>query len=238
MKQQTADIVLKADSIYKSFASKSGPGTIDVLEGVSLGVHQGEITAIIGSSGSGKSTLLHILGGLDHPDSGKVYWNNSSIFEWNQEKLAAERNRNIGFVFQFHHLLPEFTALENVFMPALIGRRDYAGSKKRAEELLDRFGIADRASHRPAHLSGGEQQRVSMARALMNNPSIILADEPTGNLDEENTERILSELINLRDSENVGMILITHENDIASRCDTVYELKKGLLHKNERTIAD
>lgn len=235
---RTADIVLQSQQIVKSFPSRSGEGTIDVLEGVSVDIHRAEITAIVGSSGSGKSTLLHILGGLDHPDSGSVFWNGDSIFTLDSETLAAKRNRSIGFVFQFHHLLPEFTALENVLMPALIGGSAYSNASKRALDLLDRFGIADRAAHRPAHLSGGEQQRVSMARALMNNPSVILADEPTGNLDEENTDLILNELIQLRDSEEVGMILITHEKDIAARCDTVYELKQGLLHKYERRIAD
>ncbi|MEX0994467.1 MAG: ABC transporter ATP-binding protein [Balneolaceae bacterium] len=224
------EIVLQADEIQKSFPSSTGKGKLDILEGVSLDVQQAEIVAIIGSSGSGKSTLLHILGGLDHPDSGQVYWKNQSIYQWKQDELAKERNRQIGFVFQFHHLLPEFTALENIFMPALIRGNTMKEARARGLDLLARFGLTDRAGHRPSQLSGGEQQRVSMARALMNHPSFILADEPTGNLDEENTETILLELIKLRDTEEVGMVLITHEKEIAKRCDTIYELRNGVLH--------
>lgn len=224
------EIVLKAEVIKKSFPSSTGKFRLEILEGISLDVHKAEIVAIIGSSGSGKSTLLHILGGLDHPDSGEVFWESQSIYQWKPDKLADERNRQIGFVFQFHHLLPEFTALENVFMPALIRGDSMKKARARGFELLERFGLTERADHRPSQLSGGEQQRVSMARALMNRPSFILADEPTGNLDEENTETILLELIKLRDTEDVGMVLITHEKEIANRCDTIYELRNGILH--------
>lgn len=224
------NIVLEAAKISKSFPSKSGSGMLGVLNQVDLQVQESEIVAIIGSSGSGKSTLLHLLGGLDHPDDGDVYWNGLPIFKWKQDKLAEERNSQIGFVFQFHHLLPEFTAIENVYMPGLIAGTPLKEAENRAAQLLDYLGMTDRTEHRPSQLSGGEQQRVAIARALMNNPSIILADEPTGNLDERNTDIILKQLIELREAERVAMVLITHEKDIATRCDTVYELKQGKLH--------
>jgi lipoprotein-releasing system ATP-binding protein len=227
------DIVLEAVEISKSYPSKSGTGMLEVLNKVNLKVHNSEIAAIIGSSGSGKSTLLHLLGGLDHPDSGEVYWEKNPIFKWKQDKLAEERNRQVGFVFQFHHLLPEFTAIENVYLPGLISGKSLRESEQRAGILLDKLGMSDRTEHRPSQLSGGEQQRVAIARALMNNPSIILADEPTGNLDERNTDIILNQLIELRESEQVAMVLITHEKEIASRCDIIYELKQGKLHRFE-----
>lgn len=223
------DVVLESEKICKAFPSKAGKGVLEILQNVDLTVNRSEIISIIGSSGSGKSTLLHILGGLDRPDSGAVYWNQSSIYKLKQDQLAEERNRQVGFVFQFHHLLPEFTAMENVYMPALIAGKPLKTAEARAAGLLDRLGMSERTEHRPSQLSGGEQQRVAIARALMNNPSIILADEPTGNLDERNTEIILNQLLELRETEQVAMVLITHEKDIASRCDTVYELKKGAI---------
>lgn len=223
-------IVLEAAQVSKSFPSKAGTGMLEVLNQVNLGVQKSEIVAIIGSSGSGKSTLLHLLGGLDHPDAGDVYWNDSSIFNWKQDKLAEERNRQVGFVFQFHHLLPEFTAIENVYMPGLIAGIRLKEAESRAASLLDYLGMSERTEHRPSQLSGGEQQRVAIARALMNNPSMILADEPTGNLDEKNTDIILNQLIELRETEQVAMVLITHEKEIAARCDTIYELRQGKLH--------
>ncbi|MEX1062138.1 MAG: ABC transporter ATP-binding protein [Balneolaceae bacterium] len=229
------NIVLEAFNISKTFPSKSGKGTLEVLTDVSLAVSRSEITAIIGSSGSGKSTLLHILGGLDQPASGNVQWNRSSINDWTMDKLAEERNRQVGFIFQFHHLLPEFTALENVYMPALIAGTPMKEAEYRAALLLERMGMAERTEHRPSQLSGGEQQRVAIARAMMNSPSIILADEPTGNLDEKNTESILGQLAELRETEQVAMVLITHEKEIASRCDTVYELRQGILHPFKET---
>lgn len=225
------NIVLEAADISKSYPSKSGSGMLEVLNKVNFKVHNSEIAAIIGSSGSGKSTLLHLLGGLDHPDSGEVYWDRTPIFNWKQDKLAEERNRQVGFIFQFHHLLPEFTAIENVYLPGLIAGKPLREAEQRAASLLDKLGMTDRTEHRPSQLSGGEQQRVAIARALMNNPSILLADEPTGNLDEKNTDTILQQLIELRETEQVAMVLITHEKEIASRCDTIYELKQGKLHK-------
>lgn len=221
--------VLNCTELIKNFKSQSGNGELQILRGVSLEVSLGEIIAIEGSSGSGKSTLLHILGGLDQPTSGDVLWHGSSIYSQGADQLAELRNEHVGFVFQFHHLLPEFTAIENVMMPALIKGVSHQAAKERARELLSFFRMSEREHHRPSQLSGGEQQRVSMARALTNRPSIILADEPTGNLDEENTEIILNLLFELRDLENVSVILITHEKEIAKKCDTLYSLQNGIL---------
>ncbi|MDR9365283.1 MAG: ABC transporter ATP-binding protein [Balneolaceae bacterium] len=225
------DFVLQCSDIHKEFPSESGNGVLRILQGVDLQVKKAEIISIVGSSGSGKSTLLHILGGLDHPTSGDVFWEGKSIYRYNKDQLAEQRNKQVGFVFQFHHLLPEFTAMENVMMPALIQDVPLPKAENRAKELLDRFGMSGRLNHRPSQLSGGEQQRVSMARALTNNPAIILADEPTGNLDEKNTESILSLLFQLRDMEEVSIVLITHEKDIATRCDIVYSLHNGILNR-------
>lgn len=223
--------VLQAESISRSFPSSSGKDKLQILTRLSLSVAPSEMCAIVGPSGSGKSTLLHLLGGLDLPDSGKIYWNRFAISDWKPDKLADERNRQIGFIFQFHHLLPEFSALENVCMPALIGGRDIREAEPRATQLLERIGLSERMNHRPAQLSGGEQQRVSIARALMNKPAMILADEPTGNLDEKNSDAILDQLSELKDTEHVAMVLITHDRDIASRCDSVYELTHGTLRQ-------
>lgn len=229
MSTEQKSLILKAENIYKSYKSEQADAKLEVLKDVSLEVKKGSITSIVGSSGSGKSTLLHILGGLDRPDSGTVYWGDKKLSSMNSDQLAEFRNTNIGFVFQFHHLLPEFTALENVSMPALIAGQSKADSEKRALELLDRFGVVDRKNHRPTQLSGGEQQRVSMARALMNKPELILADEPTGNLDAKNTAIILDMLFELREKDNVTVLLITHERIIAERSDIILEIKSGEL---------
>ncbi len=225
----STDIILSCQDLKKNYKSESGTEDLQILRGVNLKIKMGEIAAIVGSSGSGKSTLLHILGGLDQPTSGDVFWNRQSIYKHNTDRLAELRNTHVGFVFQFHHLLPEFTAVENVMMPALIKGDPLKSSEKRAIELLQLFGLNDRTEHRPSQLSGGEQQRVSMARALMNRPSIILADEPTGNLDEKNTDTILKLLFNLRDIEGVSIILITHEKEIAKKCDSLYLLQNGVI---------
>lgn len=227
---QQEDIILSGNHIVKTYPQKTGDGALTVLDDVSLSIERGSVVSVIGASGSGKSTLLHVLGGLDQPDSGKVLWNDKDIYAMNNESLANFRNTELGFVFQFHHLLPEFTALENVMMPALIFGKEFSEAKERASELLEQFGIPARAEHRPTQLSGGEQQRVAMARALMNNPKLLLADEPTGNLDEKNTDILLDMLFELREIENVSILLITHEKDIASRSDIIYELSKGKLH--------
>ncbi|MFN1833735.1 ABC transporter ATP-binding protein [Balneola sp. MJW-20] len=222
--------VLNATDLYKTFPGNSEHGELKVLQGVSLDLYPAEITSIVGSSGSGKSTLLHILGGLDSADSGHVYWNDKDISGMSQDKIADLRNKNIGFVFQFHHLLPEFTAQENVAMPAMIGGQSSDEAMRKALFLLERFGIEDRRDHRPAQLSGGEQQRVSMARALVNDPRVILADEPTGNLDDKNTKVILDLLFELTQTDDLSVLLITHEMDIADRSDRIMELKNGVLH--------
>lgn len=223
-------IILSGSNITKTYPQKAGKGSLTVLEDVSLSIPKGSIISVIGASGSGKSTLLHVMGGLDRPDSGDVSWNGKSIYELEDEELANFRNRQLGFVFQFHHLLPEFTALENIMMPALIADTEFEQARGRAMSLLEQFGIPGRAEHRPAQLSGGEQQRVAMARALMNNPKLILADEPTGNLDEENTDILLNMLFGLREDKEVTILLITHEKDIANRSDVIYRLSKGKLH--------
>lgn len=223
--------ILRAENISKSFKTDSESGRLEILTDVNLEITSSEIIAIIGSSGCGKSTLLHILGGLDRPNGGSVTWNDQSIYDLKSDKLADLRNRNVGFVFQFHHLLPEFTAIENVMMPGYISGTPQQKAEEKASALLDRLGLGARLNHRPSQLSGGEQQRVSMARALMNDPSLILADEPTGNLDEANTEVILSQLFELREFHALSIVLITHELDIARRCDIVYELHNGVLHR-------
>ncbi len=223
------EFVLRCEGINKSYKSEQADARLEVLKNVSLEIQKGSITAIVGSSGSGKSTLLHILGGLDKPDNGSVFWGDQLISSMNSDQLADFRNENIGFVFQFHHLLPEFTALENVSMPALIAGMSIEEASKRALQLLERFGVDNRKNHRPTQLSGGEQQRVSMARALMNKPSIILADEPTGNLDDSNTSTILDMLFELREQDGVTVLLITHEKAIAKRSDIILEIKNGEL---------
>lgn len=228
----TGDAVLRAEHIAKSFDSDAGEGKLDILNDINLSVGLSEMVAIVGSSGCGKSTLLHILGGLDRPNSGDVFWEGDSVYSLKEDSLADFRNKKVGFVFQFHHLLPEFTAIENVMMPAFIRGTDQQSVEKRASALLERFGLSKRLTHRPSQLSGGEQQRVSMARALMNEPSVILADEPTGNLDETNTEMILSMLFELREERELSIVLITHEQDIAKRCDTTYTLHNGVLSKS------
>ncbi|SMO88564.1 ABC transporter ATP-binding protein [Gracilimonas mengyeensis] len=224
-----AKTVIEAKDLYKSFEGSSDKPRLEVLKGMNFTLPEAKITSVIGSSGSGKSTLLHILGGLDHADKGQILWDERDITQYKPDDLAQLRNSYIGFVFQFHHLLPEFTALENVAMPALIAGKDAKQAYDRAHTLLARFGVEDRQDHRPAQLSGGEQQRVSMARALMNNPRVILADEPTGNLDDTNTNIILDLLFELRDTEGISVLLITHEKDIAYRSDHVLELKNGVL---------
>lgn len=228
---QSDQTILEGIDITKTYPGKAGEGKLTVLDNISIAIERGSIVSVVGSSGSGKSTLLHVLGGLDSPDSGRVAWNGRTMYDMSSEELANFRNRKLGFVFQFHHLLPEFTAVENVMMPALISGTGYEEAEQRAMELLDQFGIPGRAGHRPTELSGGEQQRVAMARALTNRPDLILADEPTGNLDEENTEILLSMLFELREVENVSILLITHEKEIAGRSDIIWHLSKGRLSR-------
>lgn len=222
-------LLLSASDIRKTFVTEQSQEPLVVLDGISIDLPAAKIISIIGSSGSGKSTLLHILGGLDKPDSGEVFWGDTNLATMSSDNLAEFRNKNIGFVFQFHHLLPEFTALENVSMPALISGMDINEANEIAHALLKRFGVEQRSYHRPTQLSGGEQQRVSMARAVMNRPSLILADEPTGNLDDKNTDVILDLLFELKDEYSVSVLLITHEEEIAKRSDKILEIKNGKL---------
>ena len=215
--------MIEAINIHKSF------GSLHVLKGVDLKINQGEIVSIIGKSGAGKSTLLHILGTLDQADEGELIINHEQIAQLNQKKLALFRNKNIGFVFQFHHLLPEFTALENVCIPAYIQKQSEQEAKKRAKELLDYLGLSERLEHKPTQLSGGEQQRVAVARSLMNQPSVVFADEPSGNLDSASSKELHQLLFNLRKDFNQTFIIVTHNTELAKMSDRCLEMEDGRL---------
>lgn len=203
--------------------------SLEILKGVDLEIKQAEVVSIVGSSGAGKTTLLTILGTLDRPDSGEVIINNENVSQLNDKKLAAFRNLNIGFVFQFHQLLPEFNALENVCMPAFIARKNKKESEKRAEELLEFFNLKERITHKPSELSGGEQQRVAVARALMNNPKIIFADEPSGNLDSTNANELHQLFFKLRDEFKQTFVIVTHNADLAKMADRTLVMKDGKI---------
>ncbi|MCH8496152.1 MAG: ABC transporter ATP-binding protein [Balneolales bacterium] len=222
-------VLIQANGLTKTYTGKAEAATVDVLKGVNVSFEAGTTNAIIGSSGSGKSTLLHILGGLDKPTQGQVLFKGTNIAEYTDTEITRFRNREIGFVFQFHHLLPEFTALENVMMPALAQNRAIQEIKPRAKEILAKFGLEDRFEHRPGMLSGGEQQRVAMARALINKPSLLLADEPTGNLDEQNTAQLMDLILGLNTDSELTIIMVTHDKALAQRCDATYEIKNGVI---------
>ena len=215
--------MLTAKGITKSY------GHLQILKGVDLHVDKGEIVSIIGASGAGKSTLLHILGTLDKPDSGDVILKDTQVNRLSQQAVSAFRNKNIGFVFQFHHLLPEFTALENICIPAFIANTSKKVAEQRAKELLDLFGLTERMHHKPGALSGGEQQRVAVARALINDPAIVLADEPSGNLDSENAAALHQFFIQLRDNFNQTFIIVTHNADLAKISNRVVTMKDGQI---------
>lgn len=215
--------MIRAEKIFKSF------GDLHVLKGVDISVEEGEIVSIVGASGAGKSTLLHILGTLDLPDSGSIYYDNVLIKGWNDDQISEFRNRNIGFIFQFHHLLPEFTALENVCIPAFIAGRGRRESEARAMELLSYLKLSDRINHKPSELSGGEQQRVAVARALVNNPKVVLADEPSGNLDSASSLELHRLFLDLRKSFGQTFIIVTHNPELASMSDRILSIKDGVF---------
>ncbi len=222
-----SDIVLSARDLRRDY--EQGHHAIAVLQGVDLQVHAGERVAIVGASGSGKSSLLHLLAGLDTPTQGEVLWDQMPIAAWGATELGRRRNAHLGFVFQFHHLLPEFDACDNVAMPLWIRRMPMAQAQARALEALTWVGLQARSAHRPSELSGGERQRVALARALVTRPRFLLADEPTGNLDRETAERMFELLSRLCQQERTALVLVTHDASLASRCDRVLRLHQGRL---------
>ncbi len=224
-------MMLRLEDIRKSF--DTGRDRLDVLRGVDLTVGEGEIVAIVGPSGVGKSTLLHIMGALDVPTSGKVYVRGTDVFAMSEAERAAFRNRTVGFVFQFHHLLKELTALENVMMPCLVGGMDRDEAASRAEELLAAVRLSDRADHRPGELSGGEEQRAAVARALAARPLMVLADEPSGNLDRASSDELHDLIWGLRESIGQTFVIVTHNPDLFERADRVVVLKEGLATERE-----
>lgn len=204
-------------------------GELKVLKGIDIAIEKGEVVSVVGASGAGKTTLLQIVGTLDRPDSGSVFYNGSDVSKLRGKALSAFRNANIGFVFQFHQLLPEFTALENVCIPAYIAGKSKNEAENRAQELLGFLNLTDRLEHKPSELSGGEQQRVAVARALVNNPSIILADEPSGNLDTENKNELHKLFFRLRDSFGQTIIIVTHDRQLAAMSDRILQIKDGMI---------
>ena len=218
--------MIQANGIYKSF------GNVDVIKGIDLHINKGEIVAIVGASGAGKSTLLQILGTLDKPDKGKVIIDNQDITSLNQKNLASFRNKKIGFVFQFHHLLPEFTALENICIPAFIAGVPKKEAADKAMALLESLRLTERASHKPSMLSGGEQQRVAIARALINNPAIILADEPSGNLDSQNAKELHELFFSLREKTGQTFVIVTHNPSLANMADRALTIVDGKIEHN------
>jgi len=214
---------MKVENIRKKY------GNVEVLKGIDFEVYQKEVLAITGPSGAGKSTLLHIMGTIEKPDEGKVFYQKLDLFKMKEKQLSAFRNQQLGFVFQFHHLLFEFTALENVCIPALIAGKDKNMVKNKAEEWLNYFGLSDRMHHKPAELSGGEQQRVAVARALINDPILILADEPSGNLDSKNAEELHQLFFKLREQFEKTFVIVTHNPSLSNLCDRCLLMKDGSL---------
>lgn len=219
--------LIEVQGLQKSFSMPAGE--LNILKSVDMSIKEGEVVGIVGSSGAGKSTLLHILGTLDRPTSGRILYSNEDVFSLDNNRLAAFRNSTIGFVFQFHHLLPEFTAFENVMMPGLINASNRAELKSRADSLLSDLGLFNRKDHRPGELSGGEQQRVAVARALMLNPKVVLADEPTGNLDTATAEELFNLLLKLNESKGITFIIVTHNDSLSKRCHRMLKMTDGRL---------
>ena len=215
--------MIQLHDIHKSF------GTLEVLKGIDLTINQGEVVSIVGPSGAGKTTLLQILGTLDRPDSGQVLFDGIDVSAYKEKQLSAFRNQHIGFVFQFHQLLPEFTAVENVMMPALIGGASMSDARQRAMEMFEFLHLTDRATHKPSELSGGEKQRVAVARALVNRPQVILADEPSGSLDTQNKEELHRLFFDLRDQLGQTFIIVTHDETLAATTDRTIRLRDGRI---------
>jgi len=215
--------MIKGINIHKSY------GSLNVLKGINIEIHKGEVVSIVGASGAGKSTLLHLLGMLDKVDSGSIEINNEQVNNFTDKKLSDFRNHNIGFIFQFHHLLPEFTAIENVCIPAFIAKKSKKEAEARAVELIDFLGLSNRIHHKPAQLSGGEQQRLAVARALINSPKVILADEPSGNLDSENARELHKLFFSLRDKFNQTFLIVTHNEELAHMADRKLIIKDGII---------
>ncbi|UCG77487.1 MAG: ABC transporter ATP-binding protein [Nitrospirota bacterium] len=219
--------IIRTIGLTKSFNTEAG--TLDVLKGIDLKIERGDLIAITGASGAGKSTLLHILGTVDRPTSGEVLYSGRDVFGLDDEDLSSFRNNNIGFVFQFHHLLPEFSALENVIMPGLISGANRTAIEKKASGILSDLGVVDRGHHRPGELSGGEQQRVAVARALILDPDIVLADEPTGNLDTATGEELFSNIKELNNKMGLTFIIVTHNEALAKKCDRILHISDGII---------
>ncbi|MDI6803415.1 MAG: ABC transporter ATP-binding protein [Bacteroidota bacterium] len=223
-------LIIRCSNIQKKFVTdKKSNSFLQVLRGIDLEIYEGEIVSIVGSSGAGKSTLLHILGGLDKPTEGEVYWGEKNISELNDETLAKLRTKEVGFVFQFHHLLPEFTALENVAMPQMILGKTLTAAQNSAKSVLPLVGLAERSNHKPSELSGGEQQRIAIARAIVNKPKVVLADEPTGNLDSATSEELFSLIQSLNKENKQTFIIATHNENLAHRSHRVLRIEDGKL---------
>ncbi|MGX5731925.1 lipoprotein-releasing ABC transporter ATP-binding protein LolD [Pseudoxanthomonas beigongshangi] len=225
----TDGTVIRADGLGKTYAE--GKMRTPVFDGLELAVHPGETVAIVGASGAGKSTLLHLLGGLDTPSAGEVYVAGQKMSSLSDAARGQLRNRALGFVYQFHHLLPEFTALENVMMPVMLGGIDAPAARQRARELLEAVGLGHRIEHKPGELSGGERQRAAVARALVNQPACVLGDEPTGNLDEKTAATVFDLMLGLNRAQKTSLVLVTHDRRLARRLDRVLELHEGKLRQ-------